>query len=241
MKINRYFPPCSNCLSHLLILECSYKSYLPLWPHLSLKFFSSSMAAPLVIRSTLCPRLCLTLASSKASRSHSHLLALSVWSYPGQASFPKLLFGLPDGFLKAPVVAKLSTKPLLLADPSAPTHPVLTKLRALNLWPFPAGAFQSNSCRLIVPARLTCVLLLSSLFISDDVLGSFLALSSCFFSACTNVTSALTFMRCCLHWMRGPLCRLSSPQDNVDKPSVCMGWAEQSRPWEHWWYSGEAI
>lgn len=39
MKINRYFPPCSNCLSHLLILECSYKSYLPLWLHLSFKLF----------------------------------------------------------------------------------------------------------------------------------------------------------------------------------------------------------
>lgn len=92
MKINRCFPSCSNCLSHLLIPECSYKSYLPCWPHLSWKFFSPSMAASHVTSSTLCSRLCLTLASSRDSGPGSIpiFLALRIWS-PQGSSFPRLL------------------------------------------------------------------------------------------------------------------------------------------------------
>lgn len=125
MKINRCFPSCSNCLSHLLIPECSYKSYLPCWPHLSWKFFSPSMAASPVTSSTLCSRLCLPLASSRDSRqgfiSIPIFLALRIWS-PQGSSFPRLL-GLPATSSKFQWSAKLSAKPLLWEDPSSPPPP----------------------------------------------------------------------------------------------------------------------
>lgn len=165
MKINRCFPSCSNCLSHLLIPECSYKSYLPCWPHLSWKFFSPSMAASHVTSSTLCSRLCLTLASSRDSRPGfiPIFLALRIWS-PQGSSFPRLLLGLPATSSKIQWSAKLSAKPLLWEDPFAPPHPVLTKLRALNPRTFPAGAFQPNWCLLIVLMLLLWFLVSSSIY-----------------------------------------------------------------------------
>lgn len=107
MKINRYFPSCSNCLSLLLIPECSYKSYLLCQTHLAQKFFSPSMAASHVISPTLRSRLCLTVPSSRVSRPGfiAILLALSIWS-PQGCSFPRTPPWSSQRFLKAPVACQ---------------------------------------------------------------------------------------------------------------------------------------
>ena len=144
MKINRYFPPCLSCLSHLLILECSYKSYLPLWPHLSFKFFFIQWR----LLSSPHPRYAPDFAS--------------LWlhpGFPGLASFPSSwlsVCGHPQASLlslnssssgslmassKLLWSAKLSADPFLLEDSFAPTCPVLPELRALNLWLFQLEPF----------------------------------------------------------------------------------------------------
>lgn len=192
MKINRYFPPCPNCLSHLLILECSYESYQPLWPHLSFQFFLIQWQ-PLSS-----PHPCSTLDFASlwlhpgflgpallCSPDSECVVTLRLTSSPWSPSACSPWWFPPTKFLWS---AKLSADPFLWEDSFAPTRPAFTELRALNLWLFPAGAFQPNWC---CPITLVCLLglfLLSPLFIRYSVLGSSLATSSCFASAYVNVT-----------------------------------------------------
>lgn len=69
----------------------------------------------------------------------------------------------PWHFLKAPVAWQTEHQPPTLEDLFAPTYPGVTKLRTLNLWTFPAGAFQPNWCHLIVFVCLPRVSFLSPL------------------------------------------------------------------------------
>lgn len=111
---------------------------------------------------------------------------------PKPASFPELLLGLPESFFKAPVVYQAEYRPPSLRRSLCSHTPRVTKLRALNLWHFPAGAFQPNWCRLMYLHAywvFSYYLLLSSVMFWDHF-GCF----SCFFSACI-MTSALTYLR----------------------------------------------
>lgn len=126
MKINRYFPPYSNCFSRLLILECSCKSYLPLRAHLSFKFFSHSVVA------LSSPHPCdipdfdsLGFIQGFCARSYYRLPGSECVVNPKPASFHELLLSLPDSFLKAPVAYQAEYQPLLLEDHFAPMHSVL--------------------------------------------------------------------------------------------------------------------
>lgn len=133
MKINRYFPPYSNCFSHLFILEFSYKSCLPLWPHLSFKFFSHSMVA------LSSPHPCYIPDFDSLwlhTRLLCHILLPSSWlwvcGHPQASLLPELLLSLPDSFPKAPVVFQAEYWPLLLEDHFAHTCPVLPNRELLT-------------------------------------------------------------------------------------------------------------
>lgn len=119
---------------------------ISLWPHLSFQFFFIQWQ-PLLTHSSsmLSSRLCLALAAPGVSwaRPCSALLTLSVWLYP-QAGLLSLnsssLFSLMVSF-QVPVVCQAERWLLSLEDSFAPARPVVTELRALNLWLSPAGAF----------------------------------------------------------------------------------------------------
>lgn len=157
MKINRDFPPCPNCLSHLLVLECSYESYQPLWPHLSFQFFfiqwqplsSPHPCYPLDFASLwhlgfLGPGLVLPSWLWVCGHPQAGLLSLNSSSLFSLMVSSKFLWSASWRWL--PFSWKIPLLP----------RPVVTELRALNLWLSPARAFQPNWCCPKSCLRIAC-------------------------------------------------------------------------------------
>ena len=247
MKINRYFPPCPNCLSHLLILECSYESYQPRWPHLSFQFFFIQWQ-PL---SSPHPRYPLDFASlwlhpgflgqalfcpPDSECVVTLRLASSPWTPPPCSPwwFPPSSCGLPSWAL-TPFSWKI---PLLPHIQCSLNWGLLTsgffQLETFNL----IDAIQSHSCSCLG------VFLLSCLFIRYSVWGSSLAISSCFVSAYINVTQRYIYEMLCVLDVKtqhsSVPCGLSaSSQGGVDKLTLAR--LRQTRPWECWLCLDEAF
>lgn len=188
MKINRYFPPGSNCLSHLLIPECCYKSYLLCRPHLSRKFFSPSVVASHVISPTVCSRLGLTVASSRVSRPGfiTILLALSICS-PQGCSVPRTPPWFSWRFLKAPVACHTEHQP-----PTCGRSFCSPYLCSQN-WGLSTLTFSSWSLSTwLMPSNCACMPIMCFLVVSS-IYHSWcfgVVISSCFFSV------ALTWLQC---------------------------------------------
>ena len=207
MKINRYFPPYPNCLSPLLILECSYESYQPLRPHLPFQFFFIQWQ-PLSS-----PHPCQTLDFASLwlhqgfwARPCSALLALSVWSPSGWPPLPEvLLLVLPDGFLQ-PSSCGL---PSWALTPFSWKTPLLPHVQcSLNWGPLTSGFFQLEPFNLTdaVQSRSCACWVFSYYrpFSSGILFWGHLWLLLLALPQPTLMWLSITFMRCCLRWTSGP-------------------------------------
>lgn len=195
------------------------------------------MAAPLVTSSSLCSRLCLTLASFGASgaRTHSPLCqpspgTLSMWSPLGQASFSLIsLLGLPGDILDVPVVCHAVHQfpsfgcPLCCHTPCAQqiegSQPLNFSSWSLSTWP----ALSNCAC---VPTRLS--LIISSIYRAWCFGIIFACFFFFFFSAYLNTTSALPLMKCSVRWMWGSN-TTQGHSFSVDKPMFLQwrGWGRE--------------
>lgn len=190
------------------------------------------MAAPLITSSMLSSRLCLTLAAPRVSGPD---LVLPSWLWV--CGHPQAgLLSLNSSSLLSLMVsskflwsAKLSADPFLLEDSFAPTHPVFSELRALNLRLFPAGDFQPNWC---YPITLLCLFgcfLIIAPFHQVFCLGVIFG----YLSQPTLMWLSVTFMRCCLRWTWGPN-TVAFPVGCPPLPKV--GWT--SSHWSGWGRQG---